>query len=234
MIALLLNLFQSLLSWAPAVAPAVPPAGPVMLSMEAVSWNITYSPTMPAHPAAAGGGAWFLDIPIGPDGQAAWSAPVIPAVHYVTLPVALNLSGRKSLTASFRLETSGEPVFQFKLKPDNVCLAPPASVSLFLQRAGDDMSGAGAMEFYRWWSQPISWVLADGIATLIVPLTSDQWVSVMGKMGNADATATAGFQSALANLSNIGLTFGGGCFKGHGVNISDGTARFTVFSFSAD
>jgi hypothetical protein len=152
MITWLLNLFRSMLLGLgmPASAPVVlPPPGPIILSMDAASWDITYSPTMPAHPAASIGGGWYLDFPVGPDGHAAWSAPVIPAVHYVTLPVALNLSGRTSLTAVLKIKTSGDPVFQFKLKSHNVCLMPPASVSLFLQRAGDDMSGAGPMEFYR-------------------------------------------------------------------------------------
>ena len=29
---------------------------------------------------------------------------------------------------------------------------------------------------------------------------------------------------------NVGMTFGGVCFAGHGVNISGGTARFSVVS----
>jgi hypothetical protein len=59
MIAWPLNLFLSLLlgSGVPASAQDVlPPAGPIILSMDAASWDITYSPTMPAHPAVAIGG----------------------------------------------------------------------------------------------------------------------------------------------------------------------------------
>jgi hypothetical protein len=33
------------------------------------------------------------------------------------------------------------------------------------------------------------------------------------------------------NVGNIGMTFGGGCFAGHGVNISGGTARFSLTSY---
>ena len=31
-------------------------------------------------------------------------------------------------------------------------------------------------------------------------------------------------------VGNVGMTFGGVCFAGHGVNISGGTARFSVVS----
>ena len=63
-------------------------------------------------------------------------------------------------------------------------------------------------------------------------LTPDQWSSVYGKTGNYDATALAGFRDALANLGHIGMTFGGGCFFGHGVNVSGGTARFVLIGYT--
>ena len=41
-----------------------------------------------------------------------------------------------------------------------------------------------------------------------------------------------GFQDALGDLGHVGMTFGGGCFFGHGVNISGGTARFSLISYT--
>jgi len=216
----------------PSPAPA-PVSGPFAFSLNAGDWAITYSPGMPASPAAAPGGGWFLDVPIGPEGDAAFTAPLIPAVHYVTVGQNVNLGGRARLSADLKLETSGSPVFQYKLAPNNTCDHAAAAV-LYFQRRGDDMSGAGAFEFYRWFSDPVEFTLANGSTTLSAPLDPASWISIMGKRGNADATAQAGFAAALADVANAGFTFGGGCFKGHGVNISQGSARFTVASFRAE
>jgi hypothetical protein len=86
---------------------------------------------------------------------------------------------------------------------------------LFLQRRNDDLS----QEFYRWWSNPTVYDLqpTPGNTTLTVPLTPDQWSSVFGRFGNQNATTLKGFQDALGDLGHVGMTFGGGCFVGHGV-----------------
>jgi hypothetical protein len=56
-----------------------------------------------------------------------------------------------------------------------------------------------------------------GNTTLAVPLTPDQWSSVFGRFGKQNATTLNGFQDVLGNLGHVGMTFGGGCFFGHGV-----------------
>jgi hypothetical protein len=71
-----------------------------------------------------------------------------------------------------------------------------------------------------------------GEITLTVPLTPDQWSSVYGKVENYNADSLAGFEDALRNLGEIGMTFGGGCFFGHGVNVSDGTAHIALISYT--
>jgi hypothetical protein len=80
-------------------------------------------------------------------------------------------------------------------------------------------------EFYRWWSNPLAIKLAEHQHSINVPLTPDQWSSVFGKKGDA---APSEFATALKDVENIGMTFGGGCFFGHGVNISGGEATFTL------
>ena len=52
------------------------------------------------------------------------------------------------------------------------------------------------------------------------------------KKGDYDVATTAGFVQALRQLGNVGFVFGGGCYYGHGVNISGGTARFTLSHYS--
>lgn len=73
--------------------------------------------------------------------------------------------------------------------------------------------------------------LAAGAATLIVPLVPEQWSSVFGKGGTADAAARAGFATALQNVTRLGVTFGGGCFFGHGVFVQGGRAQFMLANY---
>jgi hypothetical protein len=46
-----------------------------------------------------------------------------------------------------------------------------------------------------------------------------QWSNVNGQFGNQDLTTLAGYQDVINNLGNVGMTFGGGCFLGHAVEI---------------
>ncbi|MEQ1896852.1 MAG: hypothetical protein ABL971_05615 [Vicinamibacterales bacterium] len=128
-----------------------------------------------------------------------------------------------------QIEVTGAPVFQFALEPENVC-GGPATMRLFLERANEPT--ANTADFYRWWSD-VTLPLTPGGGSLTVPVTPDRWGSVFGTKGNASPAAVAGFEATLADLATVGMTFGGGCFAGHGVNISGGTARFILTSFLA-
>jgi hypothetical protein len=68
-------------------------------------------------------------------------------------------------------------------------------------------------------------VLADGEYAMTVRLSPDQWTNVKGERSEP------GLAEMLKNVGNIGVTFGGGCFFGHGVNVSGGSARFIMTSF---
>jgi hypothetical protein len=57
-------------------------------------------------------------------------------------------------------------------------------------------------------------------------------VSVFGKVGDRDATIRAAFQAALKGAGQVGLVFGGGCFFGHGVNVTGGAAKFVLINYS--
>jgi hypothetical protein len=129
------------------------------------------------------------------------------------------------LSVSLAIQTAGLVVFNYMTEPFNTC-ATPGSVRPFFWSNRD-----GNGEFDRWWSNPTAYPLAGGTGTLTVPLTPDRWSSVFGKAGNADASARAGFDRALTNVSSLGLTFGGGCFFGHGVNVSGGSARFVLMEY---
>jgi hypothetical protein len=129
----------------------------------------------------------------------------------------------------FRIEMAGAPFFDCRTNPNNTC-DKPASIRLYLQRRGNDMTAA--KEFFRWWSNSIAYMLAHGTAALIAPLDPAQWSSVLGKNGIDSEAATQGFEAALADLGNVGTTFGGACYFGHGVFVTGGTARFIATGYA--
>jgi hypothetical protein len=197
------------------------PAAAGGLPLDPGAWDIRYSPSMPAHPAADRNG-WSFDFP-DCGGRSACS------VNYVTTRV--DMAASQSIKATFAVTINGPVQFHYKLERDNTCDSP-ARVRLFIQRKGDDLTGA--KEFWRWWSNPVSLQLGSGAGELTAALAPSEWLSVFGKRGDASAAAREGFQLALREIGNVGFTFGGGCFYGHGVNITGGTARFTLTGFSVD
>ena len=90
------------------------------------------------------------------------------------------------------------------------------------------MSGEGDYEFYRWWSN-ISAELKDGTVTLDVPLQPALWTSVFGKSGDANPCACRDRRPC-----QYQITFGGGCFYGHGVRIVNVGATFTMNRFEVE
>jgi hypothetical protein len=126
------------------------------------------------------------------------------------------------------------PMLVYNLQPDNSCLCP-AHVRFLLQEKGDDLSGTNGKQYFRWWSNSVAYQLAPGSANLSASVTDlSQWTSVFGEKATANPAATAGFKQAIANLANVGFSFGGGCFYGHGVRVSGGGARFTVTSYAVE
>ena len=146
-----------------------------------------------------------------------------PAVNYLTRPVD-NVSG--SISMSYTITTTGAPVFDYRTNPNNTC-GPgfPGTVRLFIQRQGDDMSAVGPMAQYRYWSADGVATLAPGSTTLTATLEPSRWTDVSGKSG---AELPAAFADALRYAGRVGVTFGGGCFAGHGVFVTGGTATFTI------
>ncbi len=71
-----------------------------------------------------------------------------------------------------------------------------------------------------------------GTTTIAVPLTPESWSSVNGRFGNADSEARFGFDKAILNVTRLGLTFGGGCSFGHGINVRGGRAEFFLTEYA--
>jgi hypothetical protein len=173
---------------------------------------------MPPHATPQTGGGWYFDFPTDPN-----------SVHYVL--AAVNMAASNYVDASILVTTTGTPVFVYNLQLDNTCVYP-AHVRFLLQEKGDDLSGTNGKQYFRWWSNSVAYQLTSGPANLSASLTDlSQWTGVFGEKANASAAATVGFKEAVKNLGNVGFSFGGGCFYGHGVRVSGGDARFAVTSY---
>jgi len=184
------------------------------ISLEPEAWDIRFSYDMPEHPAAEGAG-WAFSFPSGSN---CMGKSGCPGVHYVTTKYTTPLPADSTLIISFKVEATSDTVFNFKLKWDNTCDGPPASAHAMLERADDDLHGANN----RFWSNPIALRLGNGEYTMTIKLSPDQWTNVEGER------SPSGFAETLEHMGNIGLTFGGGCFFGHGVNVSGVPARFIM------
>jgi hypothetical protein len=101
----------------------------------------------------------------------------------------------------------------------------PPTLHLFLWRKGDDLSCAGAFNWYRQFSARTPLVVGDN-QVISMKLDPTLWY---GCYGPGDAAA---FQGLLSNLLGAGFVFGGQWFAGHGVYLSSGSATFKINSFT--
>jgi hypothetical protein len=211
------------------------------LSAEAIpltGWQIRYSPGMctpgfaVCSPTTIPGG-WYFTFP--PQAAGTCPAPdttppyynVSPCHHvdYVTRPYSTRITA-STITATFSINAPPGTIFNHDTQPENTPTGP-TTFRFLLEQRGDALLNEPT---YRWWSNPISYSIAptDGIATLSAPLDPAQWSDVYGQLGSADPTA---FATTLREMGNIGFTFGGGYFFGHGVGTSaGGPATFILYS----
>jgi hypothetical protein len=192
-------------------SPTAPSPTPVTLTLRGNLWE-TISDPQP--------------FPLGTEGAAlTFEFPASGSINYLFTASPLKIV-RGTLSVSVRITATGPVVFN-SLDPQTSACTIPSSVRPFIW-ANDNGNG----DYDRWWSNPRSFTLAAGAATITVPLTPDAWSSVNGKVGNADGPTTFAFDKALLNVSRLGLTFGGGCSFGHGVNVSGGAATFAVTEYA--
>lgn len=150
-------------------------------------------------------------------GELIFKFPKSDGVHYIVKEVGASSGNAiemkftiKPATAKFVSSDGGVP-----------------RVRLYFQREGDDMMAGSKTQFYRWWSNPASVIVAPGTFTLSVPLHPNLWSSVLGKGGSDNPSA---FRDALSHAQYMGFTFGGNFF-GHGVWATTDNAKFKLNSF---
>ena len=205
---------------AAAPATAAKPSRPAAVDpMDAGAWEIgpilsghNYSLNMPASPAPHADG-WSFDFP-QPNKDAGH-------VHYVTFNHG-SLKGKSAIVLRYRIEA--EPGVQ--ILPQEYPAAA-STLTMYFQRRGDNWSGRGEYEHYRWWATfRVHMPLAPGEHELTVRL-DENWTSVMGSSAALNPRA---FRTAIAEAERVGFTFGGGGAAGHGV-YATGPARFVLTGF---
>ncbi len=199
------------------VLGATKPPATSGISLDPRAWSVRYSSGVTLQPLVGMAG-WSFVFPSAPG-----------HVNYLTTGYATPIAPTQAVTFTAQIVTlSGSPVFDYGLGPDNPCVQP-ATVRVYLEQVytpkgpGHDITFAPAT--YRWWANPIAVVLSPGVYTVTVPFTPDQWSDTDGQSG---IDQPLGFADALAHPAAIGVTFGGGCFFGHGVSVSGGSARFVL------
>jgi hypothetical protein len=199
--------------------PLPPRVDPISLAANQWSWTAYQGFAPPLTNDATG--ALTFEFPVIPDfvvGTDQGSVNYLEAVRAEPLPDG----GWLSIT--LEVIPTGPVVFNYDNEPGNTCI--------FDAHARPIIDTGGNGQYDRWWSNPIGYDLTTGgTVTLTISLAPDHWSSVFGQLGNANAQAETGFTAALQNVQFLGLTFGGGCFFGHGVSVSGGTAEFRVINF---
>jgi hypothetical protein len=139
-----------------------------------------------------------------------------------------NLTG-ETLSATFELASVDAAVVYYG---ESSCGGTGAYVRLFFETS----SSGGFNETHYWWSNPASFdlsTLGNGVkATVTASLGSpEDWSDYSGHFGN-NPNYAAGYQAAVANVTAVGLSFGGGCFFENGIGTTDGLGSFELNAFS--
>lgn len=139
-------------------------------------------------------------------------------LHQQTLlPSVLSLDPIRRLVYEFSFVASDGASLNYMSDIDNTDMTNQAGFRPFIKQNEWFMMGDST----RWWNTQ-RWTLenTNGLFRLDVPLDPGSWFNVNG----ANAVGIQDYLNALARPTYIGLTFGGGVYAGHGVNVYNGNA----------
>ncbi|HEY0131178.1 MAG TPA: hypothetical protein VGB57_07220 [Allosphingosinicella sp.] len=172
-----------------------------------------YSKGVPLHPTARRGGGWHIDIPPAPG-----------SVHAATFRHG-PLAGKRRIVMRYRIETARGA--RLLASSDG---RSPSMITLYFQRRGDNWSGRGRFETYRWYATfATRSPLTAGDHVMIAPLDGP-WTAVETSKAT---TNPAAFRAALADADQVGFVLGGGDGFGHGISAT-GPARLIVTDFRVE
>jgi hypothetical protein len=157
------------------------------------------------------------------DPSGSFDFPLLPSgVHYVT-KASPPLAGKTGVRMRYRITAEpGVDIFAASVPG-----APSIGPTLHLQRKGDNWSGRGEFESYRWWATFASPMPIVPGEHEIIAQFDQRWTAVET---SDSSTSPQVFLDALEQADRIGFTFGGGTGYGHGV-YATGKARFELLSF---
>jgi hypothetical protein len=133
-----------------------------------------------------------------------------------------SLESAQTLVVDGTITTTGTPVFHWDDSQGSSCSMPPRATVFFWSH------NMGKGDFDHWWAFDAPIILGAGAFSVAVPLDAARWSSVLGARGDQ---APEAFASAIADVSAMGVTFGGGCFFGHGVYVTGGTATWALTNY---
>jgi hypothetical protein len=172
-----------------------------------------YSVGAALHPTARRGGGWQIDLPRAPG-----------SVHYVTFPHG-PLAGKRRLVMRYRVEAARG--VRLLAASDG---RSAGMITFYFQRRGDNWSGRGRFETYRWYATfATQSPLTPGDHVMAAPLDG-AWTAVETSSAR---TSPAAFRQALAAADQVGFVLGGGDGFGHGVTAT-GPARLIVTDFRVE
>jgi hypothetical protein len=172
-----------------------------------------YSKGVALHPSPRRGGGFQIDLPRAPG-----------SVHYVTFRHG-PLTGKRRIVMRYRVEA--DPGVRFVAASDG---KSGSMITLYFQRAGDNWSGRGRFESYRWYATFATQApLTPGDHLMAAPLDG-AWTAV--ETSNA-RTSPGAFRAALAAADEVGFVLGGGDGYGHGI-FATGRARLIVTDFRVE
>lgn len=172
----------------------------------ASGWVLTDNSTQAAYnPIGDPGGGWHVELPGLPR-----------SINYAWRRAGTDGTG-KTLTLTYALESVGDE----PLELDAALPSPgypgadsnPATLRLYL---------TGGFPPERWWCNESRRVLAPGVVTISCPLEWTHWSGVYGEPNRA------AFERDVVLLTDVGFTFGGASFAGHGVAASRGRGVFRM------
>lgn len=191
------------------MAPAGWQIGPVIKRQEGY---VNYSNGVASKPGSHPEG-WQFKFPVAGGN-----------VNYVTVPTG-SLAGKQGIRMQFRIE--GDPDVKLRGKG---CGDSPTAITVYLQRKGDDWSGRGEYETYRWWASFASLGAPQlGEHEIYAPFAG-RWTAI--QTSNSE-DAPDKFKTALTNAGRIGFTFANCEGYGHGA-FATGPARFVMTSFRVE
>src|SRR5688572_9270107 len=118
-----------------APAKAAVPTDPAAWTIGPIVRGRNYSQGVPLHPVPRRGGFWHIDLPRAPG-----------SVHYVTFRHG-PLAGKRRIVLRYRLEA--DPGVHLLAASDG---KSGSMITLYFQRSGDNWSGRGRFETYRWYA----------------------------------------------------------------------------------